>query len=149
MFRIELVSSDLGRLFAGGFPLSQDGLDSCNQPVLLAKLTRSVEPFRLRLDPQSEQMLLGLGQRDLELFVAHFPKLGSNHVSLPDLLLVSFLRHLREKLPRAAVYKGRRFTNRTRTGILCASRLKHNRAASSDDPPISYNTVPGFTTAAQ
>ena len=39
--------------------------------------------------------------------------------------------------------------NRTFTGILCASLVKHMRAASSVIPPISNNTVPGLTTAAQ
>jgi len=34
-------------------------------------------------------------------------------------------------------YMTRRFTNRTRTGILCARRAKHTRAASSETPPIS------------
>ena len=46
-------------------------------------------------------------------------------------------------------YIDRRFKNRTRTGILWASRAKHIRAASSDMPLTSYRTVPGLTTAAQ
>src|SRR3954447_16513140 len=38
---------------------------------------------------------------------------------------------------------------RTRIGILCARRAKHNFAAASVTPPSSYKIVPGRTTAAQ
>src|SRR4029079_12243157 len=58
------------------------------------------------------------------------------------------LTHSRARLP-IDPHIARRFKNRTRTGILWASRAKHIRAASSDSPLTSYRIVPGLMTAAQ
>ena len=81
-------------------------------------------------------------ERQLELLVAHLAKFG---------WLWSWLDLLDSRLSCISVasYIARRFKNRTRTGILWASRAKHIRAASSGTPPISNSTVPGLTTAAQ
>ncbi len=120
--------------FGSHLSLTLYGFDSRNQPAILPQLAGRVETFGLCLYSSPEERFARIFQRKLQLLVAHLAKFfGCIH---------------RYVLPLPA-YIGRRLSKRTLTGILCASRAKQIRAASSEMPPISYNTVPGRTTAAQ
>ena len=72
-----------GRL--GSFGL--DRFDPSDQPAVLANFARRIEPFRLRLESESEQRLGRIIGGRLQLFVAHLAKFGvGRHLVCPSMI---------------------------------------------------------------
>ena len=54
------------------FTFTLDRFDPSDQASMPQQFTGCVQPSRLRLDPQTKQVLVGFFERQLKLLVAHF-----------------------------------------------------------------------------